>query len=242
MKTGGASKTVVVERRFNGPPESANGGYACGLIAAAIGESVSVRLHSPPPLQTPLEVSSYSPNEWRVMHGEKIVAVATRAHVQAHVLKPPPYMDALVISTHYAGFKAHAFPTCFVCGPRRETGDGLRIFPGKVSNGQSVAAPWLPHDGLSDGTGKVRPEFIWAALDCPGYFASIIEDRVALLGELAVHIDRSVHVEEPCVVIGWRILVEGRKHKVGTALFDEEGERCALGVATWVETRPLAAV
>lgn len=242
MKAGDRAKTVVVERRFNGPPHSANGGYVCGLIAGAIGESVSVRLHSPPPLETPLDVWQHSSSEWRIMHGEQIVAVATRVHVQAHVPKPPSYMDALVISTHYSGFKAHAFPTCFVCGPRREIGDGLRIFPGKTANAQLVAAPWLPHAGLDDGSGKIKCEFIWAALDCPGYFASIVEDRIALLGELAVHIDRSVHVEEPCVVIGWRILVEGRKHKVGTALFDEEGERCALGVATWVETKPIAAV
>jgi hypothetical protein len=44
-----------------------------------------------------------------------------------------------------------------------------------------------------------------------------------------------VHIEEPCVIIGWQILIEGRKHKVGTALFDEDGERCAFGVATWLE-------
>jgi hypothetical protein len=35
--------------------------------------------------------------------------------------------------------------------------------------------------------------------------------------------------------LSWQILVEGRKRKVGTALFDEEGEQCAVGVATWVE-------
>ena len=28
---------VLIERRFNGPPDSANGGYTCGLVAAAYG-------------------------------------------------------------------------------------------------------------------------------------------------------------------------------------------------------------
>lgn len=230
-------ETLSIDPRFNGPPESANGGYTCGRIAAAIGESVSVRLYRPPPLDAPLTIQQHNTHEWRVLHKDNVVAVATHSNVQAHVPKPPSYLDALALSKHYPGFKAHAFPTCFVCGPKREVGDGLRIFPGKAPEAQLVAAPWLPHEDLGDSAGKVRPEFIWAALDCPGYFASIVESRVALLGELAVHIDRSVHVEEPCVVIGWRILVEGRKHKVGTALFDEEGERCALGVATWVETK-----
>lgn len=229
--------TIRIESRFNGPPGSAHGGYACGVIAAAIGESVNVRLHRPPPLETPLQVHVHSDNEWQVMQDAQLIAVATRAHVQARVPKPPSYLESLMLSKHYDGFKTHVFPTCFVCGPQRESGDGLRIFPGAMPGVQQVAAPWLPHGGLSNGDGKVRPEFIWAALDCPGYFASVLEGRIALLGELAVHIDRSVHIEEPCVVTAWRILVEGRKHKVGSALFDEEGERCAVGVATWVESK-----
>lgn len=231
------TNTVVIEQRFNGPPNTANGGYACGAIANAIGASVSVRLHRPLPLDTPLRVETHSDREWHVLHGEQLLAVATLAHVHAHVPRAPSYLEALAVSKHYPGFTAHAFPRCFVCGPQRGSGDGLRIFAGSVPGTQLVAAPWLPQPDLADGIGKIKPEFIWAALDCPGYFASVVENRTAVLGELAVHIDRCVHAEEPCVVIGWRILVEGRKHKVGTALFDEDGERCAVGVATWVETK-----
>jgi hypothetical protein len=231
------TRTILIEPRFNGPPHTANGGYACGLIADAVGDSVTVRLQRPIPLGTALKVEANSDRDWHVQIDEQLLAVVTRANVYAHVPPPPSYIDALAASKHYAGFAAHAFPTCFVCGPRRDMGDGLRIFPGSVSGTQLVAAPWLPRADLADDSGKVRPEFIWAALDCPGYFASIVENRVALLGELTVHIDRRVHAEEPCVVIGWRILIEGRKHKVGTALFDGEGERCALGVATWLEAK-----
>jgi hypothetical protein len=122
-----------------------------------------------------------------------------------------------------------------VCGPQRAVHDGLRIFAGKLPDSNIVAAPWLPQAQLANDQGKVCREFIWAALDCPGYFASVMPGRTALLGELAVHIDRSVSVDEPCVIIGWQILIEGRKHKVGTALFDAAGEQCAVGVATWVE-------
>jgi hypothetical protein len=62
-----------------------------------------------------------------------------------------------------------------------------------------------------------------------------VSPAVALLGELAVHVDRRVHVDEPCVIMAWAIETKGRKHRVGTALVDEDGERCALGVATWIE-------
>ena len=36
--------TVIVERRFLGPPNSANGGYACGLIGGFIDGSAEVTL------------------------------------------------------------------------------------------------------------------------------------------------------------------------------------------------------
>jgi hypothetical protein len=58
-----------------------------------------------------------------------------------------------------------------------------------------------------------------------------------LLGEYTAHVDRRVHVDEPCVVIGWRIATSGRKHEVGTALFDEDGELCAQAHALWIEPR-----
>jgi len=227
---------IRIDSRFNGPPGSANGGYACGLVAAGIGETVNVRLYSPPPLDTDLELSNADqPDKWLLKQDDKVIAAATCTQVRAHVPPAPTYLEALEASKHFTGHNQHAYANCFVCGPQRSPGDGLRIFAGKLQSSNVVAAPWLPRSDLGNDQGKVKPEFIWCALDCPGYFASVMPGRSALLGELAVHIDRSVHVEEPCVVIGWQIMIEGRKHKVGTALFDEDGERCAVGVATFIE-------
>jgi hypothetical protein len=231
--------TIRIDPRFNGPPDSANGGYAAGLIAAAIGESVNVRLIQPVPVASELTVIPSKPGRWELRCDDEIVALATLTDIAIEVPQSVPYIEALGVSKHYAGFGQHAFPQCFVCGPARRHNDGLRIFPGSVPGTGIVAAPWLLEDSLDDGAGKVRPEFIWAALDCPGYFASA-SPTPALLGELAVHIDRPVHIDEPCVVIGWSIHIDGRKHRVGTALFDEDGERCAIGVATWI-TLPSAA-
>ncbi len=234
------SSTIRIDSRYNGPPESANGGYVCGLMAAHINQPLSVRLYKPPPLDTDLDiVFDTVSGKWHLKRDELLIAAANPSHahtrLHTHVPKPPSYVEALDASLHYTGHKQHICPGCFVCGPQRAVNDGLRIFAGKLPGTNVVAAPWLPYAALNNGNGKVRPEFIWAALDCPGYFASVMPGRTALLGELAVHIDRSVHIEEPCVIIGWQILIEGRKHKVGTALFDEDGERCAFGVATWLE-------
>ena len=226
---------LSVARRFNGPPSSGNGGYSAGAIATAIGEAVAVRLHQPVPLDRELIVRKCE-DRWEVHDGEMLVASAKRSDVEADVPPAPSYAEALERSKLYVGFKQHPFPDCFVCGTHRKRHDGLCIYPGAIEGSRLLAAPWLPDETLDNGAGKVKPEFVWAALDCPGYFAAA-HPSFALLGEFAVHVDRLVHVDEPCVVTAWPISREGRKLRAGTALFDEDGERCALGVATWIELK-----
>ena len=206
------------------------------MIAGAIGDSVAVRLHQPVPMERELLINARDAESWEVHDGATLVASARKAAIVAEVPQAPSYPIALAASKHYVGFQSHAFDTCFVCGPQRQRHDGLCIFPGAIANTQMFAAPWIPDASLNNGEGKVKPEFVWAALDCPGYFATL-SPKAALLGELAVHVDRLVHVDEPCVVIAWPISSEGRKHSAGTALFDEDGERCAVGVATWIELK-----
>jgi hypothetical protein len=228
--------TLVIARRYNGPPDSANGGYACGALAVATGEGLRVRLLAPPPLERPLTVQAGdSTGSYSLCDGDRPVATAVPASLDLEVPAAPPYVQAVWASQHYAGFREHTFPDCFVCGPHRRRGDGLRIFPGMLDSG-IVAAPWLPADDLDRGDGKVAVEFHWAALDCPGYFALVGErPRKMLLGEMQAHVDRRVHVGESCTVIGWAIGVDGRKHYSGTAIFDEDGELCARARATWIE-------
>ncbi len=48
---------ITFERRFRGPLTSANGGYACGRLAAFVDDAdVEVTLRRPPPLERPLAV------------------------------------------------------------------------------------------------------------------------------------------------------------------------------------------
>ena len=46
--------------------------------------------------------------------------------------------EAVAASATYPGFSAHPFPTCFVCGPERAEGDGLRLFPGRLPDGRTA--------------------------------------------------------------------------------------------------------
>jgi len=232
--------SVTIARRYNGPADSGNRGYVCGALAVAVAADVSVRLASPPPLEVALAITrDEAAGGWLMRKGERLIATAVPGRLQLDVPDPPEYVQAVWASQHYPGFHGHIFPDCFVCGPHRRRGDGLRIFPGRLDSGL-VAAPWLPAESLDGGDGKVAVEFHWAALDCPGYFAITPGRRLMLLGEMHAHVDRRVHVGESCTVIGWKIGSEGRKYLAGTAIFDEDGELCARAIATWVEPRSSA--
>ena len=62
------TETIVIDSRFRGPPRSANGGYACGMLARHLSGGVSVRLSAPPPLDTELRLE-FSPDEAALFHG-----------------------------------------------------------------------------------------------------------------------------------------------------------------------------
>ncbi len=230
-------KAITVARRFCGPPNSANGGYFAGLVAALASDTLTVRLLKPPPLDSELEVSESTDGVFQVRHGDVVIGEARHTQLNLELPAPPSYFEAVEASRRYTGFLAHRFPTCFVCGTQRARGDGMRIFAGPIAERNIVAAPWVPDASLDRGDGKVRPEFMSAALDCPGYYACTREDKMMLLAELTVHLDRLVHVDESCTVTGWRIKSDGRKHEAGTAIFDEDGELCGRARAVWIEPR-----
>lgn len=229
--------TLIVESRYCGPPACANGGYFAGLLASHTAASVQVRLEQPIPLQVPLELRHAADGAIECEHHGQVIARAQPLVLDLQVPQPPDYLQALEASRHFVGFTQHAFPGCFVCGTERARGDGLRIFAGTLSGRELVAATWVPDLSLSAGDGKVRAQFMTAALDCPGYFAARSDGVPMLLGEFSAHVDRCVHVDESCILIGWRIAVSGRKYQVGTALFDEEGNLCARARALWIAPR-----
>jgi hypothetical protein len=228
---------LTVAPRFCGPPNSGNGGYVCGMIAQFSRSTLRVRLQRPPPLGVPLGVERDEAGVVTLRHQDEVIASGKPDELRLEVPPAPDYVEALRASRSFIGFQHHPYPSCFVCGPQRARGDGLRIFAGRMEDRALVAAPWMPDASLAP-SGKVLPEFIWAALDCPGYFAAMEDGRPALLGEFMARVDRLVHTGESCVVIGWRIASDGRKHTVGTALFDEDGELCARAQALWIELKP----
>ncbi len=242
-----AAVTLAIERRFRGPPDAANGGYVAGRLARELQTPCAcVRLLRPTPLDRPLRlVAQHDATGARTGldltdpgANDSQFARALAAQLD---LQPPlrlTYEQALTASREFTGHRMHPFPGCFVCGTERTRGDGLRIFAGPL-NEMRVAAPWIPDESLADAAGRIRPEFIWAALDCPGYFAAARSGAVMLLGEITARLDRPVHVDDACAILGWRISISGRRHEVGTALFCDDGELCAVAQASWIEPKHL---
>ena len=228
---------IILPARFNGPPSSANGGYACGAVAALIDGPARVTLRSPPPLDTPLEVIREG-ERVTVRHGERVVATA--APVAPVALEVPDRVSPVAASSAgrgYAGFDWHPFATCFVCGPQRAEGDGLRIFPGAVEGRPIVAAPWRPHASICDAGGEVEAACVWASLDCPTYFGAAAARpgrTMAVLGRHAVRIDARPRAGEQCVLTSWSLGEDGRKLHAGAALRSESRGLLAVAQATWI--------
>jgi hypothetical protein len=230
------SERITIDGRFNGPPESGHGGYVCGIVASLISGQAEVTLRRPPPLDRPLEIVRLDGGGVALRDGETVIVEGAPTSVETDVPEPVSFPDAETASESYVGAREHAFPTCFGCGPRRAEGDGLRIFPGLVEGRDVVAAPWTPDAALADADGTVRPEFVWAALDCSGGWALLAQlpERPVVLGRLAAKLLTPVRASERCVVIGWPLGEDGRKMYSGTALFSEEGKLRAFARATWV--------
>lgn len=230
------TERFTIDERFCGPPKSGNGGYTAGRLAAHLPGTVAVRLKAPPPLGVELRLES-GDSEAKLFAGDALIGEAKQTTLD---LTPPPcpsLAEAEAAVEGFPGFKTHNFPGCFVCGPERAEHDGLRIFPGPLAGSTTLAAPWVPDTSLADETGVVKPEFIWAALDCAGAFAlyPIPEELAIVLGEFVVSILDQGRADERCVVLGWPLGSDGRKRFAGTALYGADQRLIAVARAVWVE-------
>ncbi len=227
---------MIVHARYNGPADSGNGGWTAGLvaeeaIAAGVAndhaDAVAVTLRRPPPLETPMSAVPGDGPLIRVYAGSgDLVAEGSPATVDPDQIKSVSYAEAIAASATYPGLTEHPFPTCFVCGPDRAEGDGLRLFPGRVADGVT-ATPWRVPDDVS-------VPMVWAALDCPGGWSVGIEARPFVLGRMATRVDVVPAPGTECVVMGHLLSTQGRKALVASTLFDAARSALAVSRATWI--------
>lgn len=220
---------VTIQRRFRGPLDSANGGYAAGLLATRVGGAAQVTLRLPPPLERPLMIRSDG-GRLLLEDGERLVAEAVPAELALAAPPPPSRDEADAASEGVGAFGPPQFAECFVCGVRAD-GSGLGIHPGVVPGRDGlVATTWVARDAT--------PEVVWASIDCPGAYATADPGRgETVLGRMAAQINRLPEDGEPCVVVGWPIGMDGRKLFAGTALYGERGDVLAFARQVWIAPR-----
>ncbi|MBB5932045.1 hypothetical protein [Streptomyces echinatus] len=221
-----------IPARYNGPPGTANGGYACGAFAGlAAGHQrrpVAVTLLGAPRLDHALE---FRPGARRsqIWDGDRLIATMTTSAAEFPAVEAVPLRAAAEASARYRGRVGHPFPTCFVCGPNREPADGFPVAPGEVAGSPGVVAcPWTPTAASSD-----RPELVWSVLDCPGGWTTDPVREPMVLTRMIAVLRRPPRPPAPHVVVARRWRRQGRTATVGTALYDDRGELVAKATALW---------
>ena len=161
---------ILIDSRFRGPDDSGNGGYSCGVIAREHGgDELEVTLRLPPPLDEWLRLDA----DGRVWDDHALVAEVREGSVGARCAG----------AGHLGGRRrgAGARPRLAVpallrlraCARRRAA---------HPCRARSRVATWLRRRGRWQ-TDTVGPEFVWAALDCPGAYATGVLGRgVVVLG------------------------------------------------------------
>ncbi|MEU5883361.1 hypothetical protein [Spirillospora sp. NPDC047279] len=224
---------MFIETRFHGPDGSANGGYAAGLLAGHVPtDTVTVTLRLPPPLGIGLAVTQEDDrgHDVRLWDGERLIAEARTGAIAVPPVPPVPFEQALEAAEKFRRNKEHPFPRCYVCGPERDAGDGLRLEPGLVGDG-IVASPWEPVGTPDEAT-------VWAALDCPGAWAFDSSGRPMVLGTMTAQVTGLPAEGERCVVMGLARSREGRKLHAATAVYGADGRLLGRAEQIWIEIDP----
>jgi hypothetical protein len=246
-------EVVVIQERFRGPPQSANGGYVSGLLGELLRHAqatplplsaAEVTLRSPVPLDRALSVEREQ-DALRVLDAERLIAEARLTTLELSVPAPPSFEEALAlrgsslalrVGRHptLAGERLGVHPICFCCGAELAPDAGLHVYAAALPGRDLVAAAWAAPTAFADDAGYLPPAIVGTALDCPGQFAWYAKGLgTALLGRMSLRLDKPVRAEH-CVVIGWSMGQEGRKHYAGTALFDAHGNLCACAKSVWI--------
>jgi hypothetical protein len=229
---------IVIDPAFEGPPGSAHGGYACGMLAPYLPADAEITLRTPVPLGTALELAGQQGGV--ALHdGTSVVAEGGSTRLSNVTPQPPTFAEALAATAGFPGLRSHPYPRCVGCGTGRTDSVALRLFPGPLVGRDLVAAVWYP-SGDATAHGLIRPEFAWAALDCPGGWAAIHfgrVDRPAVLGRMAARLAEPIRAHSAHIVVGWLEGVSGRKLTAGSALYSRDGVPQGFARQTWITLR-----
>jgi hypothetical protein len=231
-----SNREIVIDPAFEGPPASGHGGYTCGKLAPYLPADAEITLRAPVPLGAALTLAPQR-GGLALHDGTTVVAEGASTRLVNGVPEPPAFAEALAATASFAGLRSHPYPRCVGCGTARTDTVALRLFPGPVAGRDLVAAVWYPSSDAITADGLIRPEFAWAALDCPGGWAAIRSgpaDRPAVLGRMAARLLEPITARTAHIVVGWLEGISGRKLTAGSALYSRDGAVQGFSRQTWI--------
>ena len=232
---------IVVERRYEGPPGSGQGGWSSALFAERLPYRATVSLRAPIPFDRPLRIEMVDGGHRLVddtARGDDGPAVIMTARPWSPDVPDTGPVDIATARAARAAFGTfvvpHPVPDCFSCGTRHDT-MGVHACPlgdGRLATDWTVPA-WATTPTAARGA-------LWAALDCTAafYVGFVPEVRRVVTVQYAVDALRPVSPGEALALVAgpgdhdpaW----DGRKRGACSVAFDEDGHTVARARSFWV--------
>ena len=233
---------VVIDPRFNGPPDSGHGGYCAGRAAAALvdappGGAVEVTLRRPVPLATPLRRRSAGEGGGVALAagGELVMTARPGAGARARGASRRSAWRARA-GGRRPGPLGRRAPLPHLLRLRARPRSGRRAAPVRRARPATdrFAVAWTPAD-WAGRDGVAAPEFVWAAVDCPSAAPAAGGDP-GRAGPAHARPRRPAGAARRGRRSSsrGRRRVDGRKHHTAVVLHDGAGTVYAHGRATWI--------
>ncbi|MDH3498684.1 MAG: hypothetical protein OEM97_01045 [Acidimicrobiia bacterium] len=227
---------ITIDRAFQGPTGSGQGGYTAGLAAYGLTAPIRADFHKRIPLGSPLDLKDVDGHSRELCSGAELILKVAQTDT---VIPTPP---AVTVEAALAGRDAYPavghemVPECFSCGMREGS---FEVWAGPIGDGTHYATTWTPPDWTAPD-GRVEAPYTWAAIDCPAGAKTTLDSdppRVALTGSMTAEILAAVEPGTTYVIVAWADAWRGRRRTSGAALFDASGALLARQSSLWIALR-----
>ncbi len=235
--------TVIIARRFCGPPDSGNGGYSCGVLPGSLlgGTAEGHAAHLAAARIVRMDVVRDGSGV-HLMAGGQLVAEARPADLAMDAPPAPSLEEAIAGRVRaFRGASRTSIRRASCAGRSARRATGCASTPAQ-SRGATSRRP-LRSSRTPRSPTRERPgcgaRSAWAALDCPSvkfgfHCFGPFEGVRSFSGVSRRASTRFRRVGDRCISVGWSLGRDGRKIHCGSALYAEDGALLAVGKATWI--------
>lgn len=234
-----------IDRRFQGPTGSGQGGWTAHRFARAVGRSLAVSIRAPIPLETALAVVHETTDEeqWLLVSnggastGATIMTGSPAAPIDVATAPVTVGAAAAARQRFDSLVQEHPVPECFSCGVGD---DSMLVHAAPLDDGTGrYASDWsvpewaVSRNGVDDGV-------VWAALDCAAawYVCTSGAQRTAFTVQFQVEVLAELASDETYALVSWSGGAsdqwDGRKRRAASAAFAADGQCVAKSTSLWV--------